>query len=30
LLSKDRAVLCMKKRLSALGVPTRIVINFVP
>jgi putative PIN family toxin of toxin-antitoxin system len=30
LLSKDRAVLCMKKRLSALDVPTRIVINFVP
>jgi putative PIN family toxin of toxin-antitoxin system len=30
LLSKDRAVLCMKKRLSALDVPTRIVINLVP
>jgi putative PIN family toxin of toxin-antitoxin system len=30
LLSKDRAVLCLKKRLSALGVSTQIVINFVP
>jgi putative PIN family toxin of toxin-antitoxin system len=30
LLSKDRAVLCLKKRLSALGVPTRIVFNFLP
>ncbi|MEI8028852.1 MAG: putative toxin-antitoxin system toxin component, PIN family [Comamonadaceae bacterium] len=30
LLSKDRAVLCMKRRLSALGVRAQIAMNFEP
>ena len=30
LLSKDRAVLCMKKRLCALGVRAQIAIDFAP